>query len=154
MPALWVANSSPLIVFERLGQTNLLQAVIERLYIPPAVRREVFGADFIPQWIEEHPLTQPVPRRVATARVDAGEREAIALALELGATWLLIDDLRGRRLAQAVGLNIVGSAGYLLRAKDKGLIPAVRPLLEAMRGVRSRISDRVFAKILAAAGES
>ena len=83
----------------------------------------------------------------------AGEREAIALALELRATWLVIDDLAARRLAQSLDIPVVGSLGLLLKAKEEGLIPAIRPLMEAMQRDEFRISDRLFAGILSAAGE-
>ncbi len=150
---LYVTNASPLIIFERVGQLTLLRDLFGQVDIPTAVRREVFGADPLPAWIEEHKLAQPLAAQVLAAQLGAGEREAITLALELQATWLLIDDLPAQRLAQSLGLIIVGSAGLLLPAKAEGLIPAVRPLLEAMRNAEFRISDRVFATIIAEAGE-
>jgi len=84
----------------------------------------------------------------------AGEREAIALALEMQATELLIDDLAARRLAQSLGIPIIGSLGLLLRAKQRGLVSAVRPLLETMQTEEFRISDDLFSEILMAAEES
>jgi predicted nucleic acid-binding protein len=85
--------------------------------------------------------------------VGAGEREAIALALEMGAAELILDDLAARRLAQSLLLVVIGSAGLLLRAKERGLIPRVRPLMQAMQAVDFHISERVFTGILAAADE-
>ncbi len=151
---LYVVNSSPLVVFERIGQFDLLRVLLNRLIIPPAVRREVFGAKQLPDWIEERALSQPLASRIASARLGAGEREAIALALEMQATLLVLDDLAARRLAQSLRILIIGSLGLLLKAKQAGLIPAVRPLMEAMQSDEFHISDGLFAGILAAADES
>ncbi len=151
--ALYVANSSPLIVFERVGRFDVLRGLMNHLHIPTAVRREVFGNKALPEWIEEQALSQPLASRILAARLGAGEGEAIALALEIKPMWLVIDDLAARRLAQSLGIPIIGSLGLLLRAKESGLIHAVRPLMEAMQSDEFHVSENLFAGILAAAGE-
>ena len=98
-------------------------------------------------------MAQPLASQIVAARLGAGEREAIALALEMGAAELILDDLAARRLAQSLQLAVIGSAGLLLRAKEHGLIQRVRPLMQAMQDVGFHISERVFAGILTAAGE-
>jgi predicted nucleic acid-binding protein len=65
----YVANSSPFIVFERVGQRDLLRALMGHLCIPPAVRREVFGSKQLPDWIEERTLSQPLLPHIASARL-------------------------------------------------------------------------------------
>jgi predicted nucleic acid-binding protein len=149
----YVSNSSPLIVFQRIGRLELLAALLKRVYIPAAVRREVFSADLLPDWIEERQPAQPLAAQVLAAQLGPGEGEAIALALEANATWVLIDDRPARRLARSLGLTVVGSAGLLVKAKDQGLISEVRTLLEAMRDHDFRISDKVVKAILSAANE-
>jgi uncharacterized protein len=148
-----VTSSSPLIVLHRIGYIDLLSGTLGQLSIPQAVRKEVFGQDPVPQWIEVRTLAQPLASQIVAARLGPGEREAIALALELQATLLLIDDLPARRLAQSLNIPVMGTLGLLLQAKHQGLIPAVRPLMMAMQNQEFRISDRVFAGILSAAGE-
>ena len=150
----YVINASPLIVFQRIGQFRLLRDLQTPWHIPPAVRREVFEADPIPDWLIEQPLAQPLASRIVSARLGAGESEAIALALEINAARLVLDDLAARRLAQSLNIPIIGSAGLLLEAKQKQLIPAVRPLLTAMQDADFRIADRILAAILRAASES
>ncbi len=149
-----VIDASPLIVFQRIGYVSLLPNLLQQVFIPPAVRREAFGRDPLPEWLEEHALTQPLASQIAAARLGAGESEAIALALELKVVWLTIDDLAARRLAQSLAIGVIGSVGLLLSAKVMGLIPAVRPLMEAMQSVDFRVSDSVFTKVLLAAGEA
>lgn len=102
---LCVVNSSPLIVFERIGKFDLLHALMDRLYIPPAVRHEVFGSDPLPAWIEECSLTQLLASEILAARLGHGERKAIALALELKAALVVLDDLAARRVAQSLGIK-------------------------------------------------
>jgi predicted nucleic acid-binding protein len=154
MSQLFVTNSSPLIVFQRIGQFDLLHATLERLSVPPAVKQEVFGSDPPPEWIDIRTLAQPLASQIVAMRLGPGEREAIALALELRAALLLIDDLPARRLAQSLNIPVMGSLGVLLRAKQEGHILAVRPLMEAMQNEEFRVSDRVFTRILSAAGEN
>ena len=84
----------------------------------------------------------------------AGEREAIALAGQLGARRLILDDLPARRLAARRGLPVTGTVGLLLAAKHAGLVPAVAPLLDALTAAGFHLSGRVRDAVLAAAGEA
>lgn len=65
--------------------------------------------------------------------LDRGESESIALALELGAGLLLLDEREGRHAAQRLGIKVVGVVGVLLEAKSHGVIPYIRPHLDALR---------------------
>ncbi len=151
---LTVANSSPFIALERIGQQHLLPALLGQVRIPPAVGQEVFGARLLPDWAILVRLQQPIASRITSARLGAGEREAIALALELNADEILLDDLAARRLAYALKIPILGTLGLLLRAKNRGLIPQIRPLVKALQDHEFRASARFIEGILAAAGES
>ena len=87
--------------------------------------------------------------------LDAGEAEAIALALSLPQTTLRIDEVRGRRVATRLGLDVLDTAGVLLRAKRRGLVPAVRPLLDALREQHSfRLSNALYEQVAREAGEA
>ncbi|MBN2149640.1 MAG: DUF3368 domain-containing protein [Anaerolineales bacterium] len=148
-----VSNSSPFIAFERINQLGLIPGLVTRVIIPPAVRLEVFSTDQLPDWVEEKMLSQPLAPRMTATFLGAGEREAIALALELNASEVFLDDLPARRLATSLGLPVIGSLGLLLRAKKKGLIQEIRPLLDALVSQDFHISERLAARILSAAGE-
>ena len=154
-----VSNSTPLIAFARIGELELLRRIAGRVVIPTAVWDEITGAtngagaDEVQHapWIEVRK-----PASVGgdlTALLDQGEAQTIALAEELGATEVLLDERAARALASARGLQIIGSAGLLVRAKERGLIDAVQPYLERMRAQGVRFSDRFVRALLSQIGE-
>ncbi|QUS61720.1 DUF3368 domain-containing protein [Synechocystis sp. PCC 7339] len=86
--------------------------------------------------------------------LDRGEAEAIALALEINANELLIDERLGRREATRRGLAITGVLGILLVAKHRGLIPLVRPVMDALiMEAGFRVSQDLYVDILNTAEE-
>jgi predicted nucleic acid-binding protein len=91
---------------------------------------------------------------VLRARLGAGESEAISLALELGVEQLLVDERGARRLAQAVGLSVIGTLGGLLAAKRKGMIAAVGPPVQDLLGRGFWIAPDLVRRALAAASEA
>ncbi len=83
-----------------------------------------------------------------------GEAEAIALAVDLKADTVIIDEQEGRRLATQTGLTVTGVLGVLLRAKLAGQIPAVKPEIRALREyARFFVAPSLEAKVLSSAGE-
>jgi predicted nucleic acid-binding protein len=138
-----VADTGPVITFARLGQLDLLYQIVEVLVIPDAVYDELVGrGKERPGATEVEPggwmHRRTVMDRDAVAQLPrvlhAGEREAIILAQEINAQ-LLIDEQRGRAIAIARGLAVVGILRILAEAKQRGLIPAVRPLVEALLAI-------------------
>ena len=121
------------------------------MLIPPAVARE-FGRS-LPDSIEVRALSQPVGPQILGASLGQGESEALALALEIKSNLILLDDRAARRLAVALRLPLLGTLGLLLRAKNSGLIPALRPRMEALRVLPFHISSRLYDAVLKTAGE-
>jgi predicted nucleic acid-binding protein len=149
-----VADASPLIALERIEQLGLLQALFEEVVIPPAVAREVTARLTLPVWIRERGLQQPIAREVLRASLGTGESEAISLALEIRADRLIIDERAGRRVAEALGLRVAGLLGVLVVSKQRGLIPAVRPNIDALLRSGFRADPDLVGRILKRAGES
>lgn len=86
--------------------------------------------------------------------VDAGEAEALALALEVSAERILIDDAAGRAIALNLGLTITGVLGVLLMAKQQQLIAAVRPLMDDLIAQAGFwVSEELYQRVLYQADE-
>jgi hypothetical protein len=152
--AVVVADASVLIALVQVDELLLLQKLFTDIVVPPAVQREVAPSlPQLPVWIETRPLRQSVHPRVVQASLDPGESEAISLALELRADRIILDDLRARHLAKTLSLAVVGTAGVIFAAKQRGLISAVRPPLDALRAAGFRLRKEVYEEVLKAAGE-
>ena len=150
-----VADTSVLIALTQIGQLSLLQGLFGEIVIPAAVAGEVSPSlPQLPGWIETRAVRRPLDARVLAARLDPGETEAIALALQAQVERIILDDLPARRLALRLRLTVIGTAGVLFLAKQRGLIPAVRPSLHALKAAGFRLRKDVYDEVLKAAGES
>lgn len=158
-----VSNASPLINLARISKLDLLRRLYGKLAIPEAVWHEVVvegegqaGADEVAAatWIETRSATNRELVRALQQELDAGEAEAIALALEMGAELLLMDEYVGRETAPHLGVRYTGLIGVLIEAKRKGLIRAIKPHLETLRDVAGfRVSDALHIRVLQDEGE-
>lgn len=158
-----VSNTSPLTNLAAIGHFPLLQELYQHIHIPIAVWSEL-NANGI-QWPGSHQThTSAWIERVSVANralvtalqrdLDQGEAEAIALALELHADLLLIDERDGRRVAERLGLRVTGVVGLLIEAKAQARLSQIRPLLGNLRhDAGFFISDRVYALALHLAQE-
>ena len=133
-----VSNASPLINLSCIGQLDLLSQLYDALTVPRAVWREVVlkgkgqpGAEEIEKasWIKVQSVTNRELVRALRQELDAGEAEAIALALEVGAEFLLMDERLGRETALHMGVRCIGLIGVLVEAKRRGVVSEIRPLL-------------------------
>ena len=148
-----VSNSSCLIILEKLGKQDLLEKIFRRIVIPKAVNAEVFGSKESPPWIEIKEVQHTPSREFFEKTLGEGESEAIALALELRADLLIVDDLAARRTAEKTGLKITGVIGVLLEGKKRELIRSVRDVMNEMRMHDVRISEETYKNALVLAGE-
>jgi hypothetical protein len=159
-----VADASVLIVFSLVGRLDLLEQLFTRLYVPHAVWGEVTAPGESKPGVEEIVALDGrfIERRAVQDRdrvdelqadVNPGEAEAIALAEELPGALLLIDERRARALARRAGLQLRGTLGLFLEAKRRGLVPAVRPLIEAMLASGFRLDIALVDQVLRDAGE-
>lgn len=145
-----VCNTSPLIALSDIGYLDLLRAVYGRIIIPSEVRREALTVPVLPDWIDVRD-PQRVPRGW---NLDPGEMHAIALALELGARVIVLDDRSARAVAEQSGLSVIGTVGVILLARHSGVVPAVRPVLESLRTSGFRLSDASYRLAIAESGEA
>ena len=165
MPAI-VSDSSTLIHLARIGRLSLLREMFGAVIIPPAVWQEVViegkgraGAQEVriaknAAWIQVVDVANKLLLKILKRELDNGEAEAIALAVEIEADLLLIDETEGRRIATLYDLPKTGVIGILLRAKLEGRIESLRQELDALREDGGFwIAEALYRKSLEAAGE-
>jgi len=136
-----ISDTSILSNFYLIGELKIIQFTFGKVLIPRKVFEELlllrqFGRDITAllnaDWIEVKATSNMERYSDILQHLDPGEAEAIVLAEELDADFLLIDDLKGRKFAENLGLVVVGSVGILIQAKEKGVISDVKPYLEKL----------------------
>lgn len=147
-----VSNTTPLFAFAALGRFDLLEQVHGRLVVVETVVRECeFGGPIIVPDLRSVPWIQIVPAPIlADTRfymLDAGERDTLSIALEKGASRVLIDERLGRNLAEYHGLSVVGSLGTLLKARQLGLIPKFLPLVRQLQSAGFRYHEPLVMRL-------
>ncbi|MEM7537669.1 MAG: DUF3368 domain-containing protein [Chloroflexota bacterium] len=157
-----ISNATPLIAFARIQRLDLLRQVVGSLVIPEMVAEEIRGyrggqyaeIDLKREsWITVQSVKSQTQVRLLLPTLDQGEAEVITLALEQKAKLVLIDELTGRKVAESLHLSVMGSVGILIRAKQMGIIPTVRPLLDEMVNRGIRYSQRFITSVLQQIGE-
>ena len=89
------------------------------------------------------------------ADLDIGESESIVLALETKADFLLIDERKGSQKASEMGVSTIGLLRVVLELKDRGIIPAVKPVLDDMHKTGGFwLGKTLYQRVLAAARET
>ncbi len=159
-----VSNTSPLTNLAAIGQFDLLRCLYGQVHIAVGVWDELNAGDkhwpgrdevATANWIQQHTVQNQALVTALRRDLDRGEAESVALALELGADLVLLDEKEGRHAAQRLGLRVVGVVGILLEAKAKGLIAQVCPYLDALRqSAGFYLSERLYQSALEVAGES
>jgi predicted nucleic acid-binding protein len=156
-----VADSGPIIAFARIERLDLLRQVVGELVIPAAVYEELTGrgherpgaAEIIRgEWIQRRIVGDYANVAQLPPVLHAGEREAMVLAEELHAQ-LLIDEQRGRNMATARGVTVLGSLRILIEAKRCGLIDRAQPLLDAMLAAGYWIDEELLPPFFQEIGE-
>lgn len=125
-----VSDTSPLTALLTVGEAELLVRLFSVVWIPEAVEAELLRSHSrLPVWLRVQSVRDVSKALLYMQSVDRGEAEAIALAEELHADHVLMDERKGRRLAQQQGLAVVGLLGVVLMAKRRGFVSSARSLL-------------------------
>jgi predicted nucleic acid-binding protein len=135
-----VSNTTPIIALSRTGCLWLLEKMYGEIYIPQAVFNEIVAKnDYVSEdvqnnmgWIIVETIRHTRMRQMFSSSLHSGEVETLILADETNADIVLIDDFLARKYAIQAGMNLSGTIGVLLKAKEKGLVGQVKPLLEDM----------------------
>jgi len=119
-----VSNSSPLIAFSRIGKLGLINELFGTIMIPREVFSEltIKGHEFGQNWIDVRPVANKSLVKSLGLRLDRGESAAIALASELEADLLLMDERPGRRIAEYMEIEVAGTVALLVKLTRAGKI--------------------------------
>jgi predicted nucleic acid-binding protein len=160
--AVVVSDTSPVRALAHLGLLELVRHLFGQALVPPAVAGELrappaglpdVGVGQLPFLRVQSPQDQARVQQFRQS-LDPGESEALALALEVQASAVLMDEAAGRAMARQVGLQPLGILGLLLLAKQRGLVPAVSPLMDRLeQELGFFLSAAVRAEVLRLAGE-
>ena len=158
-----VSDALPLISLAVIGHLELLKHFYERVLIPDAVYQELTDNDAellsaaevrTLEWIVSQPVQNEMIVRALQGELDPGEAAAIALAVELQADVVLIDERRARAGASRLGLDVVGVLGVLVEAKHKALVPHLKPVLDDLiTRAGFWVSSQLYERVLQAVGE-
>ncbi len=153
-----VADSSALIALAVIDKLELLDDIFKEVYIPRAVFNEICNKNKS----QSEKLTAYCNDKVLDINsninlnitLGLGESEAIMLYKEKNADYLLCDDKKAKKFAKSFGVNAIGSLGILLKAKEKGLITELKPLIETLKSSQIYIDEKTCEFVLRMAGEA
>ncbi|WP_026951932.1 DUF3368 domain-containing protein [Algoriphagus mannitolivorans] len=146
MEKIILSDTSCLILLEKIGELELLHSLFGTLTITPEISEEYKKP--LPSWIQIESPKNKTYQLILEASLDKGESSAIALCLERKNPLLIIDDLKGRKLAGSLEINIIGSLGILILAKRKKIIFSIKPVLEKIKRTDFRISKELEKTVL------
>lgn len=144
-----ISDSTCLIGLERIHALEVLPALFDPIVIPQEVHQE-FG--IVLPWLHvEIPSNEALVTSLKLV-IDDGEAEAIALAYEK--RWrIILDDYYARKVAQRLGVTMIGTVGVLIQAKQQGLISVLKPLIEKLAENNFYISDELKEEAFTLVGE-
>lgn len=152
-----VADASPLLHLARIGMLDLVRAAVGPVLVPRTVWGEVTESPVRPDvlaairgasWIDV--VDDPPSLDLG---LDPGETAAILLCEKLRADALLIDERRGRAVAIARGIRVIGTLGVVAAAHRNGAVERVAPVIEALRADGFWLSGELLEAFLASVGE-
>lgn len=156
-----ISDTSPISNLIIVGKLEILKGVFDEIIIPPAVESEIEKlSDFSislnsyhkSDWIRKGKPNDEKEVKKLMTEIDEGESEAIVLAIEMGADYLLIDERIGTNKAKEKGLKTIGLLGVLIKAKEKGIVKNIGPILdelvnEAGFWIGEKLKERVLKEV-------
>ncbi len=151
MPKVIISDTSCLIILSKIGELNLLERTYGKVLTTPEVAAE-YG-DPLPNWIELKNVRDKNRQKLLALQIDNGEASAIALAIEVKDSVLIMDDYKARKVAIKLGLEITGTIGVIVKAKLSGKIKSVKPYLDKIRKTNFYLSKQLEDQAIKEAGE-
>lgn len=153
-----VSNTSPITNLAAIGKLDLIRKLYGKIYIPNAVWNELhaYGKSWPgthevenAAWILQTPAQNQILSNALQRDLDQGEAESLALALDIKADLLIIDEKEGRHAAARLGIKVIGVIGILIEAHSKNEITDIRTELDMLRQQAGfYISDKLYQSVL------
>lgn len=151
MPKIIISDTSCFIILTNIGELDLLHKVYD--HVATTIDIAVEFGEPLPEWIEIMPVADKYRQQLLEMQIDKGESSAIALALETPGSVLILDDYKARKIAAQLGIIYTGTIGVIIKAKLKGIIPSIKPLLEKIKQTDFRLSPEIEIQALKEADE-
>ncbi|RZK90153.1 MAG: DUF3368 domain-containing protein [Pedobacter sp.] len=107
----------------------------------------------LPEWVEIVNVVDKSKQQILELQIDKGESSAIALAMEIPDSTIILDDYKARKIAHQLGLSYTGTIGVIVKAKLRGLIPSISPILNKIKQTNFRLTEELELQALKQSGE-
>ena len=151
MPKTIISDTSCFIILAKIQELDILQKLYGTVVTTADIAEE-FGEQ-LPDWVIIRQATDLFRQRILEMQIDKGESSAIALAIEIENSTLILDDFKARKVAATLGLSFTGTIGVIIKAKLNGTLSSIKPILEKIKETNFRISAEIELQALKEAGE-
>ncbi len=141
-----ISDTCCLIALSKIEKINLLKGLYHEVFITKDVYHEFGGS--LPDWILVTEVKNKQKQIELDEQLDKGEASSIALALETDNAILIIDEIKGRKIAQSLNIDIIGTIGIILLAHKNGLISDVIGTILRLVNKGFRLSDNLINNII------
>jgi len=146
-----ISDTSCFIILSNIGEMELLCKVYSEVTTTPEIAKE-FG-EKLPEWVIVSEAKDAAYQQILQLQIGKGESSAIALALEIPNSTVILDDYKARKIANSLNLPCIGTIGVIVKAKLLGIIPSIKPILDKMKATNFRLSAELERDALLAAQE-
>lgn len=146
-----IADTSCLILFSKIELLYVLHSLYTDVLITPEVANEF--AESLPEWIN---IQYANPENISlfeNYNLGTGEINSLALAVELKDSTIILDDDKAKKIAKSHNLDVTGSLGIILKAKQRNIIPSMKDVLIKIKSTNFHLPSSLEALILKIAGE-
>lgn len=154
-----VSNTTPIIAFSKIDSLFVLEKIFGEIVISEGVYEELLVKTLLVDEIERIKTCSFIKVKKVSNEftvkliqkqlgLDLGESESIVLTDELKADILIMDERKGRKIAQSMGLNLTGTLGVIKFAKEQGIISSAKELIDQLIKNNMRISKQLYKDIL------
>ena len=150
MPSVIVSDTSCLLLLYEINQLELLHELFGKIVVTTEVAMEYERV--LPSWIEVVEINYE-DSLLAKYKLGKGEASSIAYTMNLMNSLLIIDELKGRRIASDLGVKITGTLGLIAAARRKRIIELIYPIIDTIKKTDFRITEKLVQKVISSVEE-